>query len=141
VRYAGRLGGGQQVIGSLGAQPGGADGPPVEVLQVGFAGVSQGDPGHLVHDHVRPGGRHRFTDGHRVQSVHHDAVRAQLFRQSEFCRARRRGRHLVTSSHELRHQPPPQDPDPARHENPHAHHLPDSEVCLRPSGRDSPAVL
>ncbi|WP_176739978.1 hypothetical protein [Streptomyces sp. Ncost-T10-10d] len=60
-----------------------------------------------MHDRVRQGGSHCLADGHRVQSVRRHAVRAQLL-PAMLGRARRRGRHLVDTSHELRHQPPPQ---------------------------------
>ena len=95
------------------------------------------DRGHLVHDHVRPGRGHRLTDRHRIQPVHHDRLGAQLLQQAQLGRARRRRRHLVAPGHELRHQPPPQDPGPACHEHPHDHHLPDLGVGL--SARDETA--
>jgi hypothetical protein len=60
--------------------------------------------------------------------------------QIQLGRARRRRRHLVTPRHQLRHQPPPQNPGPACHEHPHDHHSPDSRTCLCHPRRDSPAV-
>jgi hypothetical protein len=57
------------------------------MLSTGLAGVRHGDRGHLVHDRVRPGGRHRLTDRHRIQPVHHDAVRAQIRQQAQLGRA------------------------------------------------------
>jgi len=119
--HAGRFGCGQQVICPFGAQPDSGDGPPVEVLQVGLAGVRQGNPGHLMHDHLRLGRRHRLTDRHRIQPVHHDRRGAQLPQQAQLGRARRRRRHLMAPGHQLRHQPPPHDPGSACHE--HAHDL------------------
>jgi hypothetical protein len=76
VGCAGRLGGGQQVVRPLGAQPAGGGEPPVEVPKIGLAGVRHGNRGHLVHNRVRPGLGHRLTDRNRIQPVHHDAVRA-----------------------------------------------------------------
>jgi hypothetical protein len=136
--YAGRLGGGQQVIRPLGAQPdgGGEDG----VLQIGLSGVRRGKCGHLVHDRVRPGRSHRLTDRHRIQPVHHDGVCAQARQQAQLGRARRRSRHLVAPGHELRHQPPPQGPAPACHEHPHNHHPLDSRIDSQPRDEATPAV-
>jgi hypothetical protein len=79
--YAGRLGGGQQVIRPLGAQPDGGGEEAVGVLQVGLSGVRRGKCGHLVHDRVRPG-RSTLTDRHRIQTVHHGPIRAQLLQQA-----------------------------------------------------------
>ncbi len=130
VGYAGCLGGGQQVVRPLGAQPVGGGEPPIDVLHIGLAGVRRGNCGHLVHDRVRPGLGHRFTDRHRIQPVHHDGIGAQLRQQAQLGRAGRRSRHLVAPGHELRHQPPPDDPGPACHGHPHDHHLPHFRVCL-----------
>jgi hypothetical protein len=82
VRYAGRPGGSQQVVGPLGAQPVGYGAEPLGVPEVGLARVREGESGHLVHDRVRPGRRHRFIDGHRIQPVHHDCLGAQLLQQA-----------------------------------------------------------
>src|SRR5260370_24654834 len=41
--YAGRLGGGQQVVRPLGAQPAGGGEPPIEVLHIGLAGVRRSE--------------------------------------------------------------------------------------------------
>ncbi len=130
VGDAGRLGRGQQVIRPLDAQPIGGGEPPIQVPEIGLAGVSGTDRGHLVHDRVRPGLGHRLTNRRRVQPVHHDGTGAQLLQQAHLGRARRRSRHPVAPGHELRHQPPPQDPSPACHEYPHNDHLPDSGICL-----------
>jgi hypothetical protein len=127
--YAGRLGGGQQVIRPFAAQPGGAGEKTAGVLHIGLAGVRHGKSGHLVHDHIRPGRGHRLTDRDRIQPVHYDRRSAQLLHHAQLGRARRRRRHLVATGHQLRHQPPPQHPSPASHEHPHDHHLPDSRAC------------
>jgi hypothetical protein len=134
------LGGSQQVIRPLGAQPDGGGEEAVGVLQIGLSGVRRGKCGHLVHDRVRPGHSHRLTDRHRIQPVHHDAVRAQLLQQAQLGRARRRRRHLVAPGHELRHQPPPQGPAPACHEHPHNHHPPDSRTGSQHRDEATPAV-
>jgi len=76
--YAGRLGGGQQMIRPLGAQPDGGGEEAVGVLQIGLAGVRHGNCRHLIHDRVRAGRGHRLTDRHRIQPVHHDRLGAQL---------------------------------------------------------------
>ena len=94
VGYAGRLGRGQQVVRPLGAQPVGGGEPPIDVLDIGLAGVRHGNCGHLAHDRVRPGLGHRLTDRHRIQPVHHDRLGAQLRQQAQLGRARRRSRHL-----------------------------------------------
>ena len=137
---AGRLGRGQQVIGSLDAQPVGVREIPVGMLHVDLAGVGKAEPRHLVHDHLRPGPGHRLTDRRRVQPVHHDAIRAQICQHAQLGRARRGRRHLVATRGQLRHQPPPQHPRPACHEHPHDHHLPGLRVCLRYPRQDSPAA-
>jgi hypothetical protein len=95
VGDAGRLGGGQQVIRPLGAQPVGEGAEPLGVPEIGLPGVREGERGHLVRDRVRPGSGHRLTDRHRVQPVHHDPIRAQLLQQAQLRRARRCSRHLV----------------------------------------------
>jgi len=56
--YAGRLGGGQQVVRPFAAQPSGAGEKAVGVLHIGLAGVRRGKSGHLVHDHIRLGRGH-----------------------------------------------------------------------------------
>jgi hypothetical protein len=138
--YAGRLSGREQVVRPLGAQPDGGGEEAVGVLQIGLAGVRRGKSGHLVHDRVRPGRSHRLIDRHRIQPVHHDGVRAQLRQQAQLARARRRRRYLVAPGHELRHQPPPQDPASACHEHPHNHHLPDSRMGSQPRDETASAV-
>ena len=70
------------------------------------------------------------ADGVVMDGLDAVSVGAQLLQQAQLGRARRRRRHVVTTGHELRHQPPPHDPGPACHEHPHDHHLPDSRVCL-----------
>jgi hypothetical protein len=85
--HAGRLGGGQQVVRPLGAQPVGGGEEAVEVLHIGIAGVRHGNRAHLVNDRVRPGRRHRLTDRHRIQPVHHNPIRAQLLQQAQLARA------------------------------------------------------
>ena len=117
------------------AQPDGGREPPIHVLRIGFAGVRHGNCGHLVHDRIRPGLGHRLTDRRRIQSVHHDAVRAQLRQQAQLVRARRRSRHLVAPGHELRHQPPPQDPLP-----PATNTRMTITLLISDLRRDSPAV-
>jgi hypothetical protein len=61
VGYAGRLGCGQQVIRSLGAQPVGDGEEAVGLPQVGLAGVRLGKARHLIHDRVWPGRSHRLA--------------------------------------------------------------------------------
>jgi hypothetical protein len=82
-----RLGGGQQVIRPLGAQPAGGGEPPIEVLHVGLAGVRLGNGGHLVHDRVRPGRGHRLTDRYCIQPVHDHGLCAQLLQHAQLGRA------------------------------------------------------
>jgi hypothetical protein len=72
-----------------------------------------------VDDRFRLGGRHRFAHRDRIQSIHHNAFGAQPGQQVQLGRARRGRRHLVAAGHELRHQPPPQDPRTSRHEHSH----------------------
>ena len=119
VRDAGRLGGGQQVVRSLSAQPVGVGGEPLGVPEVGLAVVRHGKRRHLVRDRIRPSRRHRLAYRRRIQAVHHNALGAQLLQQAQFGRARRRGCHLVPTRHQLWHQTTPDDPGPACHEHPH----------------------
>jgi hypothetical protein len=130
VGDTGCLGRGQQMVDPLAAQPVGGSEEAVGLPQIGLAGVRFGKGRHLIHDRLRPGRRHRLTDRHRIQPVHHDGICAQLLQHAQLGRARRRSRHLVATGHELRYQPPTEDPGPACHEHPHDHHLPDSTVCL-----------
>jgi hypothetical protein len=78
VGDAGRLGGGQQVVRPLRAQPDGLGAEPLWVPEVRLARVREGECGHLVHDRVRPGLGHRLTDRRRIQPVHHDALGTEL---------------------------------------------------------------
>jgi hypothetical protein len=88
VGDTGRLGGGQQMICPLRAQPvGGGD-------HMSMC---------LVHDRFRPGGGHHLTDRRGVQTVHHDAIGAQLRQQGKLAWVPGRRRHLVVTGHELRH--------------------------------------
>jgi hypothetical protein len=121
---------GQQVVCPLGTQPVGEGEPAVRVLDVRLACVCHRDRGHLVHDHVRLGGRHRHADRRGVQPVHHDPFGAQLVQEAQLGLARRRRRHLVAPGHELRHQPLPQDAAPACHEYAHDPHSPDFRTSL-----------
>ena len=132
-----RVGGGQQVVRPLGAQPVGDGEPPIHVLDIGLLAA---DRGHLVDNRVGQGLGHRLTDGHFVQPVHHDGVGAQLLQQAQLGRVRRRSRHLIAMGHELRHQSPPHDPGRSCHEHSHDNHLRILQNDSQPNRRDNPAV-
>ncbi len=99
---ASRLRRGEQVVGtgvrsSLVAREG-----PVEVPQV--EAVRQRS--HLVDHDLGLGPGHGLADGHRVQAVDHDRLRAQTAQVLRLARAPGRARDLMAGLDELRHELP-----------------------------------
>ena len=135
---AGRLGRGQQVVRPLGAQPVGGREPAVRMLDIGLASVRHGNRGHLVHDHLRPGSRHRLTDRRRVQPVHHDRLGAQLLQQAAWPRSSSSPSPGVPGPR-VRHQPPRQVPLPPT-TNTRMTSVSCSRTCPRYPRRGSPAI-
>jgi hypothetical protein len=109
------LGGGQQVIGAPGPQLV-RDGEQL----VGIAETSHAhQSGHLVHDHLRPGGTHRRDHRLAIQPVDNHRLRARLAQLRDLAGRPGGGGDLVTRRDQPRNQVPSQRPGRSRDEDSH----------------------
>jgi hypothetical protein len=105
----------QQVVGAPGPQVVGGGEPLVGLAEAAHARQR----GHLVHDHLRPGGPHRRDHRLAIQPVDDHRLRARLAQLRELAGRPRCGGDLVTGRDQHRNEVPSQCPGRSRDEDSH----------------------
>jgi hypothetical protein len=126
----------QQVVGAPGPQFDGGGAHLVGIADVPGPHVRQ--RGHLVHDHLRPGGPHRRDHRLAIQPVHDHRLRARLAQLRDLA-GRPRGRgDLVTRRDQPRNEVPSQCPGRSRDEDSHD---PSFRVVFSPEDKAPPEAV